>query len=106
MDGNRNIHCLSLGNPFALKRPKVNFAILPSGVLSGIAWNIGNFASFFAVLNLGISIGFPLTQMALFVSVIWGLLYFREISGRINIIKIVIASLILFLGAILLSISR
>lgn len=91
---------------FVLKRPKVNFAILPSGVLSGIAWNIGNFASFFAVLNLGMSIGFPLTQMALLVSVLWGLLYFREIAGRKNVIKIVVASLVLFLGAILLSISK
>lgn len=91
---------------FALKRSKVNFAILPSGTLSGMIWNIGNFASFFAVLNLGISIGFPLTQMALFVSVLWGLLYFREITGRKNITKIVIASLVLFLGAILLSISK
>lgn len=91
---------------FAFKRTKVNFAILPSGAFSGIIWNIGNFASFFAVLNLGISIGFPLTQMALFVSVLWGLLYFREIAGRKNIIKTIISSFVLFLGAILLSISK
>lgn len=91
---------------FIIKRPRVDFTILPSGVLSGIAWNVGNFASFFAVLNLGITIGFPLTQMALFVSVLWGLLYFREITGRKNIMKIVLASIILLFGAVLLSFSK
>ena len=90
---------------FSIKRPEVNRKITIPGASSGIIWNIANFASFFAVLNLGIAVGFPLTQVALFVSVLWGLLYFREIKGRKNITRLMIGAAILFIGAVLLALS-
>ena len=88
-----------------VKRPKIDIKIILPGALSGVIWNIANFASFYAVLILGMTVGYPLTQMALFVSVLWGLLYFHEIKGRNKIIRLVTGSIVLFIGAILLGLS-
>ena len=87
------------------KRPKIDKRIILPGTFSGLIWNIANFTSFFAVLNLGISVGFPLTQMALFISVLWGLLYFHEIRSRNKVIRLSIGAVVLFTGAILLGLS-
>lgn len=88
-----------------IKRPKVDINIILPGAFSGVIWNIANFASFYSVLILGMSVGFPLTQMALFISVLWGLLYFREIQGKQKIIRLVTGGVVLFAGAILLGLS-
>lgn len=90
---------------YLFKGSKIDKGIILSGVFSGVAWNIANFASFFAVLNLGIAIGFPLTQMALFVSVLWGVFYFKEIRGKTKVIRLIFWSIILFFGAVLLTLS-
>ncbi len=88
------------------KSPKFDKHIILPGTFSGLIWNIANFTSFFAVLSLGISIGFPLTQMALFISVLWGLLYFHEIKGRNKVIRLSMGAVVLFTGAILLGLSK
>ena len=90
------------------KRPKIeiNTKIIVPGSSSGIMWEIANVGSFFAVANMGLAIGQPLTQMALFVSVLWGVLYFKEIRGRSKVFKLGISALLLFLGVILLSFAR
>jgi len=88
-----------------IKRPKIDFKIILPGALSGLIWNIANFASFYTVLILGMSVGYPQTQRALFVSVLWGLLCFHEIEGRQKIIRLVAGGVILFIGAILLGLS-
>lgn len=92
--------------PFIIARPKIDKKLLIPGGISGIVWNTANISSFFAVGILGIAIGFPLTQMALFVSVLWGLLYFHEIKGKSNIQKLILSAVLLFAGAIILSFSK
>lgn len=92
--------------PFFIARPKIDKRIFLPAIISGVLWNIASVSSFFAVGILGIAIGFPLTQMALFVSVLWGLFYFHEIKGRDNLIKVFVSSIILFIGAIFLSFSK
>ena len=87
---------------FLVKKPAINMKIAVPGAFSGVIWNMANFASFYAVLILGMAVGYPLTQIALFVSVLWGLVYFREIQTRNEIIKLVIGAVILFSGAIAL----
>ena len=87
------------------KSPKFDKRLIVPGTFSGLIWNIVNFTSFFAVLSLGISIGFALTQMALFISVLWGLLYFHEIRSRNKVIRLSIGAVVLFTGAILLGLS-
>lgn len=86
-----------------LKKPKIAKGMVLSGSLSGIMWEIANIGSFFAVTNLGLAVGQPLTQMALFISVLWGILYFKEIRDKNKIFKLIAASILLFVGSILLS---
>ena len=91
---------------FLFKKPRMQEKIIIAGFISGVIWNIANIFSFFAVGILGIAIGFPLTQMALFVSVLWGLFYFHEINGRSKILKLIVAAILLFAGSLLLSLSK
>jgi len=88
-----------------IKRPKIDAKIVLPGAFSGLIWNIANFASFYTILILGMSVGYPLTQLALFVSVLWGLLCFHEIEGRRKIILLVAGGVVLFAGAVLLGLS-
>lgn len=91
---------------FLIKKPIIDKKIIANGIASGILWNTANITSFFAVGALGLTVGFPLTQMALFVSVLWGIFYFREIKGKNAIVKVIGASIILFCGVILLSLTK
>jgi glucose uptake protein len=91
---------------FHIKKSRIDKKIIIPGFFSGLLWNIANFASFFVVINLGYAVGFPLTQTALFVAVMWGLLYFREIQDKKKIKRIVIGTFILFAGVTLLGISK
>jgi glucose uptake protein len=84
-------------------KPAVYKPIIGWGVFSGILWNIANVASFFAIKRLGLAVGYPLTQSALFISVLWGVLVFNEMPGTQKRIQLFFAALILFGGAILLA---
>ena len=91
---------------YLVKRKAFEIKVITPGIISGFLWNIANLASFFAVFNLGISVGYPLTQMALFVSVLWGILYFKEISEKRKVVRLTYGSIILFVGSLLLAFSR
>jgi len=51
------------------------------GTISGLLWSVGNFASMYAVKELGQAIGYSCVQSSIFVSGLWGILYYREIRG-------------------------
>lgn len=85
---------------FLLGRPSIDRKIVVPGFLTGLMWNVANIASLVATLNLGVAIAIPLTQMALFVSVLWGIMFFREIEGRSRITRVVIGAVVLFAGAV------
>ncbi len=91
---------------FILSRRRLERKIFSTGMLSGIVWNIANFSSLFAVSFLGLAVGFPLTQLALFASVLWGLFYFKEFREKSKIRRIIIAGVIIFLGAVILSFAK
>ncbi|MFQ5940143.1 MAG: GRP family sugar transporter [Nitrososphaerales archaeon] len=76
-----------------------------TGIVSGAIWNVGNIASFLAVAALGLTVGYPLTQLALLFNVSWGLLYFREASHRKSFTAIYIGATIVIIGSIFLSYS-
>jgi len=91
---------------FLIKReiPIFHFkAAFVPGVLTGLLWNIGNYCSIYATLYLGLTIGFPLTQVALVVSGLWGMFAFKELSGVWTITVWWISVVILLTGAALLS---
>jgi len=85
------------------KKPefKLSTVALP-GFICGLGWNTGNWASIYATLCLGYTIGFPLSQCALLVGGFWGVVLFKEITGIKRIGLYVVASLILIGGAVML----
>jgi len=94
---------------FLIKREIPNFhfnnpAIIIFGLLTGVTWSIGNFASYYATDFLGLSIGYPLTQMALLVAGLWGLLWYREIKGWFSITQFFTCAVIVLCGAALLGV--
>lgn len=76
-----------------------------TGIISGVIWNVGNIASFLAVAALGLTIGYPLTQLALLFNVSWGLLYFKEASQRKSFTAIYVGAAIVIIGSVFLSAS-
>ncbi len=91
---------------YLVKRKSFEVQIFVPAIISGCLWNVANLASFFAVFNLGISVGYPLTQMALFVSLLWGIIYFKEITETRKIALLTYGAIILFIGSIILTFSR
>jgi glucose uptake protein len=91
---------------FMMYRPKVRIKAVPNGISSGVMWSFANTAAVLAVSSIGFAISLPLTQIAMLVSIAWGLLYFREIKAKKNMTMIVIGSLILILGAFVLGFAK
>lgn len=75
---------------------------LPGG-LGGLLWSIGNFFSLISVYYLGEGVGYPLVQTSILVSGLWGIFYFKEVTGLRRIsLWFCSASLAIF-GILLLS---
>lgn len=73
------------------------------GGISGLLWSIGNFFSLIAVFYLGEGVGYPLVQTSILVSGLWGIFYFKEVTGTKRIAKWFAASLLTIFGILLLS---
>lgn len=73
------------------------------GLLSGAVWNLGNLFGATAVSLIGLAKGLPVTQLAVVVGVIWGILYFREIKSTNSIIQIIFGVIIFLIGVVLLN---
>merc|ERR1712054_703734 len=58
---------------------------LGPGLLTGVFWGMGNFAAMLGSAYLGQSVGYPLTQCCILVNGLWGILYYKEISGSLPI---------------------
>merc|ERR1712192_34452 len=78
----------------------LSVALLP-GLLTGTFWGMGNFAAMFASTYLGQTIGFPLTQTCIIVAGLWGVIYYREISGPLPIGLFTLACCVIIAGAYL-----
>jgi len=78
-------------------------ALVP-GLLAGFVWNLGNYCSIYATLYLGLTIGFPLTQVALLVAGLYGIFFFKEITSWFAILFFFLSSGVLLGGAALLSV--
>lgn len=81
-----------------------NEAVLAS-LLSGAIWNIGNLLAVIAISLIGLSKGFPVTQSAVLIAVLWGLFYFKEITGRRNKLQVLLGAVILLIGVIVLGLA-
>lgn len=84
---------------------KSNLKIILYGSISGVIWNISNLAGFIAIESLGLTIGYPLTQSAILISSLWGVLYFKEINDNKQKQRIFIGAIIIIISAILLALA-
>eukprot|EP00978_Attheya_sp_CCMP212_P012253 scaffold30465_cov51-Attheya_sp.AAC.5 len=91
---------------------KESFDALPSfhlsvmwapGALAGLLWSIGNVSSMLSVQYLGEGVGFSIIQSQMLVAGLWGVFWFREISGVLTISKWFASAFITLVGIILLS---
>lgn len=91
---------------FFIKFKKIDTPFMYRGLISGGVWSLGNLFSMLAVASLGLAVGFPLTQLSVFFGVMWGVFYFKEIGAKRNISKIIGGTLLLFIGSILLTLTK
>lgn len=83
--------------------PKWRYELILPGVVAGLLYSCGNFASILAIAYLGQGTGGSFCQMQLFISGLWGILYFKEIRGYDSILKWFLSAFIAFVGIIWLS---
>lgn len=87
-----------------MPRLDLGVSLLP-GILAGFVWNAGNLASIYAMTEgLSYGVAYPLMQCALFVSGLWGVLVFKEITGTKAVITFFAFGGVLMAGAVLLAV--
>eukprot|EP00928_Gymnodinium_smaydae_P079169 TRINITY_DN63169_c0_g1_i1.p1 TRINITY_DN63169_c0_g1~~TRINITY_DN63169_c0_g1_i1.p1 ORF type:complete len:452 (+),score=71.44 TRINITY_DN63169_c0_g1_i1:149-1504(+) len=57
-------------------------AMAVPGLISGCLWSLGNFCSLYVLSVFGQGIGNAFLQSSVMVSGLWGILYYREMTGR------------------------
>lgn len=76
-----------------------------AGIASGSLFNAGSLFVLMAITSIGITVAYPISQTATLFAVSWGILYFKEIAQKRNILRVLIGSVMILSGAILLSIA-
>jgi glucose uptake protein len=76
-----------------------------AGVVSGGLFNLGSLSVLIAIASIGITVAYPISQTATLFAVSWGVLYFKEIVHKRNILRVTMGSIMILSGAILLSIA-
>ena len=96
----------------AIESLKTGYKELPSfhvtqmwrpGLLSGVLYSMGNLFGIISIQHLGDFMGYSLNQSSMIVSGLWGLFYYHEIPGELNMIGFLISSFIVFVGILLLA---
>lgn len=85
-----------------LKKVKFKNEAVFASFLSGGLWSLGNLLAVSAISLIGLSKGFPVTQSAVLIAVLWGLVYFKEITGQREKVQVLIGAVILITGIITL----
>lgn len=75
-------------------------------ISGGLFLGFGNLTAFIAIKLLGVSRGFPLTQLAIVVNTLWGVLYFKEVTTTKGKVMISLGIILALVGAILLNAAR
>jgi glucose uptake protein len=76
-----------------------------AGVVSGSLFNLGSLSVLIAIASIGITVAYPISQTATLFAVSWGVLYFKEIAHRKNILRVIMGSVMILSGAVLLSVA-
>lgn len=94
-----------IGIPLLLLSRRFIKKEMAAGILSGSLFNVGSLAVLIAISLIGITIAYPISQTATLFAVSWGILYFREIVRRNNILKVITGAGMILCGAALLTIA-
>jgi glucose uptake protein GlcU len=81
---------------------EVTFRMLLGGFLLGG----GNYMALVTTHLLGVAQGYPLTQLAIILNTLWGMLVFKEVTSRKSKLLIVIGIVTALIGAIVLNWAR
>lgn len=73
------------------------------GLTSGILFSMGSLFGIVGINNLGNFMGYSLSQSSMIISGLWGIFYYREIPGAMNMIGFLASSCIVFVGILLLA---
>lgn len=88
-----------------LKRVRFESQGVGAALLSGAVWNLGNLLGIVAISLIGLAKGFPVTQVSVLVAVLWGLVYFKEISQKKKMLQVLAGAMILLIGVIVLGLA-
>ena len=73
---------------------------------AGLILGAGNYAALLTVEELGVSRGYPLTQLGIVVNTLWGVFYFKEATTNRSKTLIGLGVLVALFGAIFLNLAR
>ena len=73
-----------------------------AGLTSGLLYSLGNLFGIVSIQHLGNFMGYSLNQSSMIISGLWGLLYYKEIPGLMNMIGFFISSLVVLVGILLM----
>lgn len=90
------------------KKVRLNYDVVSVGrmMLAGIILGAGNYTALLTTQYLGVSQGYPLTQLGIIVNALWGTLVFKEITTLRGKMLIAVAIIVALLGAIILNFAR
>eukprot|EP00804_Cyclotella_cryptica_P008322 CCRYP_020276-RA/>CCRYP_020276-RA protein AED:0.14 eAED:0.14 QI:54/0.66/0.5/1/0.33/0.5/4/686/382 len=74
-----------------------------SGLLSGLLYSVGNLMGIVSIQRLGNFMGYSLNQSSIIVSGLWGIFYYKEISGVLHMLGFLLSACVVFVGILLLS---
>lgn len=87
---------------FALKKKRFKKEAIGLSLFSGLIWNIGNLLSLVSLSLIGLSKMGPISQTAVLVAVLWGLFYFKEVTGLRARLQVLIGAIVLLTGVAIL----
>lgn len=86
---------------FALKKAQLNRFVFKN-MLSGLLWGIGNICMLLTVQNIGLAIGFSLSQMGIIISTLGGIFLLGEHKTKKEMVYVVSGCLLIILGGLVL----
>ncbi|XP_033632022.1 transmembrane protein 144-like isoform X2 [Asterias rubens] len=92
---------------FKRNRPQIGVGLVIPSIVSGVMWGIAQSGWFLANFNLSESVSFPIiTTGPGIIASLWGVIYFREIQGRRNLLVLFLAFAITITGAVFTAFSK
>lgn len=85
---------------------KYDFRSTARMLTAGLILGGGNFLAQLTMDHLGVSVGYPLTQLAIIVNALWGILLFKEVTTQRGKLLIASSIVIALLGAIIINFAR